>query len=154
LKHRFFDFTKVAFATSRRQLMSSEDHSTTWNTVYSTSSKWHFLMPSRQKMIPHGLSTAWNIALSTTRKSHFGPNIRGKMKSPIHECLILCGLQSRKFVRRAYRPLEILLSRHHPSRIFGRPEGRNEISETFDPLKHPFRELGQVALFFDQKAQN
>jgi hypothetical protein len=83
-----------------------------------------------------------NIALWTTRKSHFAPIVRQKMKSPIYQSLILWGSKSRKFVRRAYRTLEILLSRHHPSRILGRPGGRNEISGPFDALKHRFLEHG------------
>jgi hypothetical protein len=112
-----------------------------------------FWMPRRQKMISHGLSTPWNIALSTIRKSHFGPMIRQKMKSRIRQSLILFGPECRNFILRACQPLVISLSWHHPSRILGRPEGRNGISGPFDTLKHHFLELGQVAFYNEQKAQ-
>jgi hypothetical protein len=34
LKYRFIDFTKVVFKTTRRQIMSNQDLSHTWNHLY------------------------------------------------------------------------------------------------------------------------
>jgi hypothetical protein len=51
LKYCFSTLPKSHFATSRREIMSSEGHSTTWNIASSTSSKSHFWMPRMQKMI-------------------------------------------------------------------------------------------------------
>jgi hypothetical protein len=65
LKYRFIEFSNVSFATSRRQIMSYQGHSTTWIIASSNSSKSHFWMTRRAKIIFHGLSTPRNIAFTT-----------------------------------------------------------------------------------------
>jgi hypothetical protein len=121
---------KSHFATSRRQKMSSQGHSTSWNIASSTVSKSHFWFPRRQKMSSHGLSTPSNSALSTTRKSHFWTIIREKMNSRSRINLILCGPESRKFVRKECWPFESWFSLQRHSRIFGSWNAEHEFAES------------------------
>jgi hypothetical protein len=58
---------------------------------------------------------------------------------------IIARPEGRKSVRSFFLPFEISLSQHHPSRILGWPEGRNEISGSYNSLKPRFLELAQVA---------
>ena len=54
----------------------------------------------------------------------------------------------------AIRDLETSLFRTHPSRIWADQEAENEFKVTYEPLKHRFFDLSQVAFWDGQEAEN
>ena len=75
--------------------MSWEYHASPWNIAFSTSPKSHFWMVKRPKMSSKRHATPWNIAFR------------------LHPSGILGWSRGRKWVPKAWRPLETSPSRHH-----------------------------------------
>jgi hypothetical protein len=112
LKHRFSDFTIVAYCEIQKSENEFQGFSTTWNFAIPTLPVSHFATFRRQIMSSQIHSNTWNITSSKSSKSLFGCQ------------------EVRKWVRMAYRHFEASLYRLQPSRNQADNKTENEIKNS------------------------